>query len=83
MSTLGTFLRGNDAQRFGGQVRAAAERRNAQMRRDDMAAVRKAFESPNPKLWELADLLLDLREAQVPRPQMARVREAIFGEVSQ
>lgn len=81
-TTLGTFLSGDSAQRFGAQVRAAAERRNRTMRRDDMAATRAAFESPDPRLWELGDLLLDMREAQVPWPQVARVREAIFEEVT-
>ena len=81
-TTLGTFLTGNDPARFGEQVRAHAEARNRAMRRDDMAAVRKAYDSSDPALWELGDLLLDLRDSGVPWPQVARVREAIFGEVS-
>ena len=82
MSTLGTFLTGTDPARFGEQVRAHAEARNARMRRDDMAATRLAFESPDPRLWDLGDLMLDLQDARVRWPEIKRVREAIFEEVS-
>lgn len=81
MSTLGTFLTGNDPTRFGEQVRAHAEARNAKMRRDDMAATRAAFDSPDPRLWELGDLMLDLQEAGVRWPEIKRVRETIFEEM--
>lgn len=64
----------------GRQVRQAAERRNALMRRDDMAAIRRAYESQNEWLWQLADLLLDMVEGGVAWPLRAQVRETIFKE---
>lgn len=61
--TMRTFLPADrESVAFGDQVRAAAERRNSKMRRDDMAALRRAYESQNEWLWQLADQLMDMLE---------------------
>lgn len=81
--TMRTFLPADrESVAFGDQVRAAAERRNSKMRRDDMAALRRAYESQNEWLWQLADQLMDMLESGAPWPQRAQVREAIFEEAS-
>lgn len=81
MSTLrGILPAPSGALLFGDQVRRNAERRNARMRRDDMAAIRRAYESQNEWLWQLADLLLDMVEGGVAWPLRAQVRETIFKE---